>query len=72
MNLAIVSSKGDLFRSLLTGIVFTIIILYCATYATPIVTQLTGQVVYKKPDDTEIVTFLVWCLNSMHGSYMNC
>ena len=43
MIFAILPSKGNLFRGLISGILFTIIILYCASYAAPIVTQLAVQ-----------------------------
>jgi PTS system galactitol-specific IIC component len=39
-------------------VIFTAIILYCATYAAPIVTQLAAQVGYQLPADTEMVTSL--------------
>ena len=58
MIFAIVPSKGNLFRGLITGVIFTAIILYCATYAAPIVTQLAAQVGYQLPADTEMVTSL--------------
>ena len=58
MIFAIVPSKGNLFRGLITGVMFTAIILYCATYAAPIVTQLAAQVGYQLPADTEMVTSL--------------
>lgn len=58
MIFAIVPSKGNLFRGLISGTIFTIIILYCATYAAPIVTQLATEVGYKLPADTEMVTSL--------------
>jgi len=58
MVFAIVPSKGNLFRGLLSGIVFTTIILYCASYAAPIVTQLAVQVGYQLPEGVNEVTSL--------------
>lgn len=58
MVFAILPSKGNLFRGLITGIVFTVIILYCASYAAPIITQLAVQVGYQLPEGTSEVTSL--------------
>lgn len=58
MIFAILPSKGNLFRGLISGILFTIIILYCASYAAPIVTQLAVQVGYHLPKGSTQVTSL--------------
>lgn len=58
MVFAIVPSKGNLFRGLISGVVFTTIILYCSSYAAPIITQLAVQVGYELPAGTQEVTSL--------------
>lgn len=58
MIFAILPSKGNLFRGLISGILFTIIILYCASYAASIVTQLAVQVGYHLPKGSTQVTSL--------------
>ena len=58
MIFAILPSKGNLFRGLISGVVFTTIILYCSSYAAPIITQLAVQVGYQLPEGTKEVTSL--------------
>ncbi|WP_239253618.1 PTS galactitol transporter subunit IIC [Listeria ilorinensis] len=58
MVFAVLPSKGNLFRGIITGVIFVTIILYCSTYAAPIVTELATQVGYNIPDGTKEVTSL--------------
>lgn len=58
MVFAILPSKGNLFRGIITGIIFSMLILYFSSYAAPVMTQLAGLLNISIPAGAMQVTSL--------------
>lgn len=58
MIFAILPSKGNLFRGIITGIVIATITLYISSYAAPIMTEIAASIGYEIPGDVQQVSSL--------------